>query len=298
MRLKAFRVRLFRNVIDSGPIEVDDVTCLVGKNESGKSAILQGLHSLNPMKPPQPLNLLDEYPRRLKKQHEIDGTIDSAVPITALLEMSAEQQQALDERFGSGVVIGSEVVAERSYSRGLAVRVDIRTVRFISGFVGSQSERLKAAVGEQTTTAPLRGRLAELVAARRDEDADSQSLASDAEGAINALDEQLGHGATVTEAVNALIESWLPRTFYFSQYSQLRGRYTVDEVFNAVRNGSADQEVRLRQTSFDWLAGTRHDCGVGLRGIERGVGSNIEPSDDSRQESLETERAPETQSEH
>ena len=52
MRLRSFRVRAFRNVIDSGEINVDDVTCLVGKNEAGKSAIMQALHSLNPAKSP------------------------------------------------------------------------------------------------------------------------------------------------------------------------------------------------------------------------------------------------------
>lgn len=39
MKLKRYRVRNFRSIIDSGDIDVDDcVTCLVGKNESGKTA--------------------------------------------------------------------------------------------------------------------------------------------------------------------------------------------------------------------------------------------------------------------
>ncbi len=49
MQLKHFRVRNFRNILDSGEIMVDDaVTCLVGMNESGKTAILSALHRLNP----------------------------------------------------------------------------------------------------------------------------------------------------------------------------------------------------------------------------------------------------------
>ena len=68
MRLKSFQVRLFRNVIDSGPIKVADSTCIVGKNEAGKTSIIEALHRLNPAKP-CPLVLLDDYPRWLKKQH-------------------------------------------------------------------------------------------------------------------------------------------------------------------------------------------------------------------------------------
>jgi len=49
MRLKSFRVERFRNVLDSGDIPVDDaITCLVGKNESGKTNLLHALHLLNP----------------------------------------------------------------------------------------------------------------------------------------------------------------------------------------------------------------------------------------------------------
>ncbi|GAB3298558.1 hypothetical protein [Epidermidibacterium keratini] len=50
MQLTTFRVRKFRNIIDSGEIKVDgSVTCLVGMNESGKTAVLSALHRLNPV---------------------------------------------------------------------------------------------------------------------------------------------------------------------------------------------------------------------------------------------------------
>lgn len=50
MQLTRFRVRKFRNIIDSGEVRVDEnVTCLVGMNESGKTAVLSALHRLNPV---------------------------------------------------------------------------------------------------------------------------------------------------------------------------------------------------------------------------------------------------------
>ncbi len=41
MRLNQVTVTDYRCINDSGPVEVGDVTCLVGKNESGKTAFLQ-----------------------------------------------------------------------------------------------------------------------------------------------------------------------------------------------------------------------------------------------------------------
>jgi recombinational DNA repair ATPase RecF len=41
MRLVTAQVVLFRNVLDSTPVPIEpDITCLVGKNESGKTAFL------------------------------------------------------------------------------------------------------------------------------------------------------------------------------------------------------------------------------------------------------------------
>ena len=38
MFLKSFQIRDFQSVTDSNPAHVGDITCLVGKNEAGKSA--------------------------------------------------------------------------------------------------------------------------------------------------------------------------------------------------------------------------------------------------------------------
>lgn len=48
MRLAKFEVKNFRSVTDSGPIETEQVTALVGVNESGKTNLLLPLWKLNP----------------------------------------------------------------------------------------------------------------------------------------------------------------------------------------------------------------------------------------------------------
>lgn len=47
MKLSKVHVTEFQSLQDSNEFEVGDVTCLVGKNEAGKTALLQALYRLN-----------------------------------------------------------------------------------------------------------------------------------------------------------------------------------------------------------------------------------------------------------
>lgn len=48
MELKKFRVTNFRSVEDSGWIDTERITALIGTNESGKTNIMLPLWKLNP----------------------------------------------------------------------------------------------------------------------------------------------------------------------------------------------------------------------------------------------------------
>ena len=48
---KEFKIQNYRNIGDSGWIPLETVTALVGRNESGKTALLKALHKFNPATP-------------------------------------------------------------------------------------------------------------------------------------------------------------------------------------------------------------------------------------------------------
>lgn len=64
MKLLGFRVETFRSVDDSGWIECNDVTTLIGINEAGKSNIILALWKLKPAKGGE-INLRADMPRKL-----------------------------------------------------------------------------------------------------------------------------------------------------------------------------------------------------------------------------------------
>jgi predicted ATP-dependent endonuclease of OLD family len=64
MQLVRARMQNFKCVEDSGEFTVDRVTCLIGKNESGKTALLEALYKLNPVEPERASFDEEEFPRR------------------------------------------------------------------------------------------------------------------------------------------------------------------------------------------------------------------------------------------
>ena len=68
MRLRKFRVRAYRCIHDSGEIRVGDLAAFVGRNESGKTTILQALTLLNKETQISELDLCDELVEDLKSE--------------------------------------------------------------------------------------------------------------------------------------------------------------------------------------------------------------------------------------
>ena len=77
MRLRKFRVRAYRCIHDSGEIRVGDLAAFVGRNESGKTTILQALTLLNKEQQISELDLCDELAEELKNEVRLaEGEFD------------------------------------------------------------------------------------------------------------------------------------------------------------------------------------------------------------------------------
>jgi energy-coupling factor transporter ATP-binding protein EcfA2 len=62
MKLKEFRVQNYRNVIDSGWIDINQVTAFVGQNEGGKSNLFEALYRLNPFETEDKYVFAEDWP--------------------------------------------------------------------------------------------------------------------------------------------------------------------------------------------------------------------------------------------
>ncbi|MET8506867.1 hypothetical protein ABZV60_19755 [Streptomyces sp. NPDC004787] len=114
MQLTQVRSRLFRNIVDSGDVDIaPDVTALVGKNESGKTALLSAIYRFHPVYPEHSSAPGQNYPRWRKVKDTRSGQINDARPITYTFVLDDEDLKAAADALGPIVLKG------RSYSRSI-----------------------------------------------------------------------------------------------------------------------------------------------------------------------------------
>jgi len=122
MKLRKVRIRMFRNILDSTEVAIDEkVTCLVGKNESGKSAFLHALWRINPARTKPEFVIHDHYPAWLEKRHRNEGkNLEEVKPVEACLEWEPADVKVIEDKFGPGVVsAGAQMRLWKSYDNKL-----------------------------------------------------------------------------------------------------------------------------------------------------------------------------------
>lgn len=62
MKLTEFRISMYKGILDTDWVDVENLTVLVGKNESGKTSLLKALHKLNPYSS-ELYDIKNEWPR-------------------------------------------------------------------------------------------------------------------------------------------------------------------------------------------------------------------------------------------
>lgn len=252
MRLKTFQVRVFRNVIDSGPINVDGNTCLVGKNEAGKSALVQALHCLNPAKPATNLALHEDYPRWLKKEHEITGEIKHAIPIEATYEFEDAERAEIEDKYGKGVLNNPFVRIFRQYSdKNFRIETSINCKSFVSQFAAEHAASIIQPQVIAVATSEALTELLDTLTKETGENAEPTPEAQAAKQAREKLAQILGSAKNLRDAIEEqFVRPLVPRTFYFSTYAQLQGRYKLNDIIPVLGTPTADEPV---QAAADFL---------------------------------------------
>lgn len=232
MKLVKFRVTNFKSIEDSGEIDVDEVTCLVGKNEAGKTALFEALAKLNPVGGIHPKFELEDYPRRnlnaYKKEHEKRP----ATGVRATFELSEQEMADLDGEFGEGILTSRFVTVSKGYDN--VQRWDIPL---------SEASHVKHLVRQADIPAEFSRKLTEKRTVQQLLDA--AKAIDDATDSVKALAQLLESRKTkplMQEVLQKLSNERLPQFFYFDQYSTLPGTISLSKLKQAQAAGKGGEE--------------------------------------------------------
>lgn len=245
MKLKTVRVRMFRNILDSTEVQIEErVTCVVGKNESGKSAFLNALWRLNPARTKPTFSIPDQYPAWLEKRHRNDGQdLGDVKPVAAWLEWEGADVKTVDEVFGLGVAVaGAKLELSRNYRNELGWKSGCSEQQAVKNFVAKNPlpGSTKKAYAALTDFEALHAKLAEDVKENA-EVAESLSLFTKAQAALDAL---LGEDKTFGGATWRIASKRLPQFFYFADYSKLPYTVKIKDVLKNEKLGDSDATAR------------------------------------------------------
>ncbi len=234
MKLSNVRVSLYRNIVDSNlfPIE-EDVTCLVGKNESGKTAILQALYSLKPAYPELvQVDITKDYPRWRKVRDERNNNLSSVTLITAFFTLEDADIQEISSLISLRLPRDTRLKVQRDYAGEIHYGLEINESRFIREVIDSREdigEDFRERVSQYDSLTELIEFLDQAYQNQSDKRASkAKSLASLKkifQSAKNLMED-------LPPEVEELLENRLPRFFYFSEYSSLPGRLDLNRLLS------------------------------------------------------------------
>ncbi|MGB8408482.1 MAG: AAA family ATPase, partial [Gallionella sp.] len=231
MKLKTVQIRMFRNILDSAEVKIDEkVTCLVGKNESGKTAFLQALWRLNPARLSPKFSVPDHYPAWLEKRHRLDGEdLDKVRPLEVHLEWQPADVAAVEAKFGAEVVAtGATLKLWKTYKNEFLWESGCDESHAVMNFVAKMELPASevASYNSLKSFSELEKKLAEDIV-KSEKVPETLAQFTNAQAALKTL---LTTDATFMSALWTIAVARIPKFFYFAEFSKLPYTVKIQQV--------------------------------------------------------------------
>ena len=245
MKLIQFQVNHFRNFIDSSPIKVEsNITCLVGKNESGKTALLHALYRLNPARSNVGFSLQEQYPAWLEKQHRLQGIqLNKVTPITACFELEKSDKDLVEEKLGVNIITNNQIYLTRDYSGSLSYDISIDENKYVKYLISQRN------IPKYLLKEILKNTTIEFLIENIEKIQERSNVTEEVKGELKDLVENLNSdikNKSLSTSILKIIESRVPSFFYFHTYSTLPYSAEIDKILNSAESELDDDEITAR----------------------------------------------------
>ena len=231
MKLTKVHITNFQSIQDSTEFEIGDVTCLVGKNEAGKTALLKALYRLNPINEVDgDFDVTDDYPRRTMADYEVEiasGDREPAEIVQATYALECDDITAVREFFGCEWPGNEEptIILKKGYENELTISLNVdadaalkRVVKGAGLSTSLETELLEQTAVEQMLETLASNEQTEVV----------QQLTSILQ---NISEHDVSH-----VVYDQILHDRIPKFLYFDEYHQMTGEDNIEKLMERVRN--------------------------------------------------------------
>lgn len=258
MQLVEARVRLFWNIVDSGWVRIEpNVTALVGRNESGKTAFMRALYRLNPALPDQNKpTVINDYPRWRESRDKRQRPLEQTEFVAGRFLPNEDDRRIISGAFQPGLPFdlpeSTYVRVERDYADNMRVALELKELDLILALADACD--LPDAIDRQLRACESLDQAQEIadeyIAKSKTEATGTKRGTKAVQQAVAAAKKLLLEDlpAPVVESVRPRI----PRLFYFSQYNTLPGRIDLQDLLTKAKGKQPLTEQE--QTSLSLLS--------------------------------------------
>ncbi|MEN6443623.1 MAG: AAA family ATPase [Methanoregula sp.] len=217
MKLITAHVQNFKSIDDSDPVKIDTVTCLVGKNESGKTAFLQALQKLSPVEGANGNFDIMDYPRKGYTRYKQIHDKTPAVVVIAEFELLKEEIDKIESVLGKNALKSNIVKVTKNFknSRVWSLQTDEKTAVQHMLITSELLDDVK----KQATNIETLDEFKELL----EKNKESQVVANTLLTTVNSrfpkgLNEYI---------INEFLTKFIPKFVYFDDYCTMKGRISI-----------------------------------------------------------------------
>ena len=246
MKLLKARVMNYKSIEDSGWATINNVTCLVGKNESGKTAFLQALQKLSPIE--GIIGDFDtlEYPRKSYAKYRQIHDENPADVVSAEFELSEDEIAEIESNLGKKTIQSNIIKATKNYKNSVNWELQIDEQIVIDNVI--TNSELTQDFKEQITEIKA---INELILFFENIEDKPDSV----EQILSFIKSQFSEGLD-NHIVNNYLKNFVPRFVYFSDYSTMKGRISI-EFLKQKRDAGELNDADRAFISLLSIAGTK-----------------------------------------